>query len=116
MIAIFTESGFTARYLAAERLPIPTVAFSPNTETAHRLSLAFGILPRLVRNVPTSQQQTIEGERILIEEGLAEKGDRIVMIFGSARASGFTNIVNFRILGESLDQKDAPASSQAVSE
>lgn len=114
LIAIFTESGFTARYLAAERLPIPTVAFSPNLATVHRLSLAFGIISRQVQNVPTSQQQTVEGERILLEEGLAQKGDRIVMIFGSARASGFTNIVNFRILGESLDQNDPPTSTQAA--
>lgn len=102
LIAIFTESGFTARYLASERLPIPTVAFTPSKATVDRLSLAFGIVPRLVKNTKTSLQQTLEGEKILLEEGLAKKGDRIVMIFGSTRASGFTNIVNFRNLGESL--------------
>ncbi len=102
LIAIFTESGFTARYLAAERLPIPTIAFTPDTATLNRMALTFGIQGRLVKNSATSLEQTLEGERVLLEEGLAKKGDRIVMIFGSTRASGFTNIVNFRNLGESM--------------
>lgn len=102
LIAIFTETGFTARYLAAERLAIPTIAFTPSQATRDRLALAFGIQARLVKNCKTSLEQTLEGEKILLEEGLAKKGDRIVMIFGSTRASGFTNIVNFRNLGESV--------------
>ncbi len=102
LLATFTESGFTARYLAAERLPIPTVAFTPDPATLNRMTLTFGIQGRLVHNAATSLEQTLEGEKILLEEGLAKKGDRIVMIFGSTRASGFTNIVNLRNLGESM--------------
>lgn len=102
LIAIFTETGFTARYLAAERMPIPTVAFTPSAATLNRMALSFGIQGRLVKNAATSLEQTLEGEKMLLEEGLAKKGDRIVMIFGSTRASGFTNIVNFRNLGESM--------------
>ncbi len=86
LIAIFTETGFTARYLAAERLAIPTIAFTPNAAARDRLALAFGIQARIVKNAKTSIEQTLEGERILLEEGLAKKGDRIVMIFGSTRA------------------------------
>lgn len=102
LIAIFTETGFTARYLAAERLPIPTIAFTPDPKTLNRMALTFGIQGRLVKNAATSLEQTLEGEKILLEDGLAKKGDRIVMIFGSTRASGFTNIVNLRNLGESM--------------
>lgn len=102
LLAIFTETGFTARYLAAERLHIPTIAFTPSTVTLNRMALSFGIQGRLVKNSATSLEQTLEGEKMLLEEGLAKKGDRIVMIFGSTRASGFTNIVNFRNLGESM--------------
>lgn len=102
LIAIFTETGFTARYLAAERLPIPTVAFTPNPATLNRMALTFGVQGRLVKNAATSLEQTLEGEKVLLDDGISKKGDRIVMIFGSTRASGFTNIVNFRNLGESM--------------
>lgn len=98
-IAVFTESGFTARYMAAERLPIPVVAFSPNQHTVQRLALGFGIHSRLVRKAKTSLMMTEEGEKILLREGIAKKGDRVMMVFGTSRAPGFTNIVNIRILG-----------------
>jgi pyruvate kinase len=100
VIAVFTESGFTARYLAAERLPVPTVAFTPNDYTVQRLALAFGIIPRKIKSTRTSMAMTVEGERTLLEGGLAKKGDRAVMVFGTARQQGLTNIVNIRILGE----------------
>ncbi len=100
-VCVFTESGFTARYLSGERLPVPTVVFTPNQTTVQRMSLAFGMLPHRVRTARTSMSMTMEGERILLEEGLAKVGDRVVMVFGSSRSPGFTNIVNIRILGAS---------------
>ncbi|HEX2734790.1 MAG TPA: pyruvate kinase [Polyangiaceae bacterium] len=102
VIAVFTESGFTARYLAAERLPVPTVVFTPNDYTVQRMTLAFGIIPRKVKNARTSLAMTVEGERSLIEEGVAKKGERAVMVFGTSRSPGFTNIVNIRILGDDV--------------
>lgn len=100
LIAVFTESGFTARYISAERLPIPIVGFTPNDYTVHRMAVQFGIIPRKVKAAKTSHAQTIEGEKLLLKEGLAKKGDRIVMVFGSGREAGLTNIVNIRTLGE----------------
>jgi pyruvate kinase len=102
LIAVFTESGFTARYISAERLPVPIVGFTPNDFTVQRMSIQFGIIARKVKAARTSFAQTIEGEKILLKEGLAKKGDRIVMVFGSSRDPGFTNIVNIRNLGENL--------------
>lgn len=103
LIAVFTESGFTARYLSAERLPIPIVGFTPHDATLQRMSLQFGILARKVKPAATSFEQTLEGEAILLREGLAKKGDRIVMVFGSSREAGLTNIVNIRVLGDRHD-------------
>src|SRR5690606_16728059 len=103
LIAVFTESGYTSRYLAGERLPVPVVAFTPHDATISRLALQWGILPRKIKQTRTSQAQTEEGERIIMREGLAKKGDRVVMVFGSTRTAGFTNIVNIRVLGEGAD-------------
>jgi pyruvate kinase len=103
VIAVFTESGFTARYLSGERLPIPMIAFTPNLYTVQRLAMAFGIQARKIKAARTSHAQTLEGERIILEEGIAKKGDRIVMIFGSSPSAGFTNMVHIRTLGETQE-------------
>lgn len=108
LIAVFTESGYTARYMAGERLPIPVIVFSPNDYTVRRMALAFGIRPCLVKKKSTSHALTMAGESQIIDEGLAKKGDRIVMVFGSSRSPGFTNIVNIRIIG---GEEDGPPAS-----
>lgn len=99
LIAVFTESGFTARYISAERLPMPVVGFTPHDYTVQRMSVQFGIIARKVQAAETSYAQTLEGESILLAEGLVKKGDRIVMVFGTSRDPGLTNIVNIRIVG-----------------
>lgn len=103
VVAVFTESGYTARYIAGERLPIPVVVFSPNEYTVNRMSLAYGIRAKKLKAKKTSLALTFDGEKTLLKDGLAKKGDRTVMVFGSSRSPGFTNIVNIRILGADLE-------------
>ena len=43
---------------------------------------------------------TLEGERVLVERGIAKVGDRVVIVVGSSRKKGLTNIMNIRTLGE----------------
>lgn len=107
-IAVFTESGFTARYLSGERLPVPTIVFTPNDSTLHRMALAYGIIPRKVKTARTSIAMTVEGERTLIDEGFVTDGDRVVMVFGSSRSPGLTNIVNIRVIGDEPEPSRRP--------
>ena len=98
-ICVFTESGATARHIAGERIPIPVVAFTPHDETVQRLALSWGIIPRKVGELDSSYERTLEGEKILLAEKLAKKGDRVVMVFGSTKDAGITNIMHVRTLG-----------------
>ena len=98
LIAVFTESGQTARLVASERTPTRIVAFSPYQEAAQRLALVWGVVALKVSRSRTSHEMTLEGERMLRETKLAKKGDRIVVVFGSSRARGATNTMAIRSL------------------
>lgn len=98
LIAVFTDSGATALNMACERSSTPIWAFTPNEETVQRLSLTWGVNARKIDKCTTSQEETLEGEKYLRDHGIAEKGDRIVVIFGTTRDVGMTNVMNIRTL------------------
>ena len=96
LIAVFTESGATAQLLSAEMTPVRVVAFSPFQETVQRLSLTWGVSAMKVSRTRTSKEMTLDGERQLRDLGLVKRGDRVVVVFGTSRRQGITNIMNIR--------------------
>ena len=98
-IAVFTDSGATARHLAGERLSTPVWAFTPHDETVQRLALSWGVNARqLGQGSSNTYEETLEGERFLLREGIVQPGDRIVVVFGTTRDPGMTNVMQFRTL------------------
>jgi pyruvate kinase len=63
-----------------------------------RLSLVWGVQAFRVSRTRTSHEMTLEGERILVERKLCKVGDAIVVLFGSSRQQGLTNIMHIRTL------------------
>src|ERR1700720_3404454 len=51
VIAVFTETGFTARLVSKHRPRRPIIAFSTIQETRRRLSLYWGVVPRTINEV-----------------------------------------------------------------
>lgn len=98
-IAVFTESGRTAVLMAGERAMTPVFAFSPHLRTLQRLSLVWGVSALKVSRFRTSHEMTLDGERVLRERKLVRKGSRIVLVSGSIRQSGLTNMMHIRTLG-----------------
>ncbi len=99
VIAVFSESGATAQVVAAERSPTRIVVFTPFQRTVRRLALVWGVRALKVSRARTSHEMTLEGERLLQEHGMASVGDRIVVVVGSSRQKGLTNVMNIRTLG-----------------
>jgi pyruvate kinase len=98
VIAVFTESGATARHLSGERISTRVWAFTPHDETVQRLALSWGVNARTIPKGATSHEDTLEGERVLTNEGIVQKGDRLVVVFGASRDSGMTNMMHIRTL------------------
>jgi pyruvate kinase len=96
LIAVYTETGTTARMLAGERPPTHIVAFTPSQRTMQKLALIWGIVARKIKPGRTSHELTLDGDRIMREQGLVKPGDRIVQIAGQIRRSGLTNTMCIR--------------------
>ena len=98
VIAVFSESGGTARAIAAERASTMVVAFTPFQRTVQRLALVWGVQAFRVGDARTSHGMTVEGERILRERKMAAPGENVVIVVGSSRKQGLTNIMHIRTL------------------
>ncbi|RKI57889.1 pyruvate kinase [Corallococcus sp. AB049A] len=83
LIAAFTLSGVTARLLAHYRPTVPIVAFSPNQEVRRRLSLLWGVVPRVLEPIQETETMLRRVEEELVSRGLARRGDRVVVVFGA---------------------------------
>ena len=96
LIAVYTETGTTARVLAGERPPTHIVALTPSQRALQRLALIWGIVARKIPPGRTSNELTLNGDRIMREERLVKPGDRIVQVAGTIRQSGLTNTMSIR--------------------
>ena len=96
-----TDSGFTARLVSKFRPRIPIIAFTPETRTLNRMCLYWGVKPKLM-SPPTGTDKMIrEVERLLVEEGLVKKGERVVITASSPLlGSGKTNLLQLQRIGE----------------
>jgi pyruvate kinase len=83
VIAAFTLSGFTARLLSHYRPTVPIVAFSPNQEVRRKLSLLWGVVPRVLEPVDGTEEMVRRVEEELLSRGLAQRGDRVVIVYGA---------------------------------
>ena len=72
------------------------VAFTPSQRTMQKLALIWGIVARKIKPGRTSHELTLDGHRIMREQGLVKPGDRIVQIAGQIRRSGLTNTMCIR--------------------
>ncbi|MEK7744167.1 MAG: pyruvate kinase, partial [Elusimicrobiota bacterium] len=93
-IAVFTESGTTARLISQYRPPCPIVGFSTVQGTRRRLGLIWGVLPRRIGRVRSIHDLARTAERRLLEEGLARVGD-LVGIFQSGAYARAASPLNF---------------------
>ncbi len=82
VIVCFTSSGFTARTVASYRPSVPIFAVTPEPETFRQLALVWGVVPSLVEHFPTYDDMLPVARLRLVELGLAERGDRVVVTAG----------------------------------
>ena len=82
VIACFTSSGFTARTVASFRPSVPIVAVTPEPDTYRALALVWGVTPVLVDRVPNYDAMILVARAALLEQGLVQVGDRVVVTAG----------------------------------
>jgi pyruvate kinase len=93
-IAVFTETGSSARLVSKYRPRAPIIGFSANFETRRRMGLLWGVLPRTISDVADIDHLVKAAEKRMLAEGLVQKGDIVGIVAGTPlRASGTTNLM-----------------------
>jgi pyruvate kinase len=81
-VIVFTKSGFSARVVAARRPGVPIVVLTDQARTYRQLALVWGVVPFLVPHADTYEQMAATARRLLLAEGIAKSGDRVVVTAG----------------------------------
>jgi pyruvate kinase len=99
-IVAFTHSGYTARLLSKYRPRVPVLAFTPSEEVMRRMSLYWGVVPMRMRLLKSTDAVFDAVETILLESGLARKGESVVITASTPiGGEGKTNIMKLHRLG-----------------
>jgi pyruvate kinase len=99
-IVAFTESGTTARLLSKYRPHADIYAFTPIVETYRRMAMYGGVIPVMIDRVNSTDDMIAAAEARLLEDGLIEHGEGVVMVAGvppNLRAS--TNLMKLHVIG-----------------
>jgi len=100
-IAVFTETGRTARLVSHFRPRCPIVAFSTNQKTRRSLALLWGVQPRKIQRLNDIDALAKVAEWRLVEEGFAKKGDIVGVVAGvPLSVAGSTNMVKLHTVGQ----------------
>jgi pyruvate kinase len=100
VIAVFTETGSSARLISKYRSPRPVIAFSPNQDTRRQISLFWGVTPRRSAAIRSVASMAAHAERRLLEEGLVRRGDIVGIVGGIPfGVGGTTNFMQLHVVG-----------------
>jgi pyruvate kinase len=100
-VVAFTESGGTARLVSKYRPRARIIGFTPNPRTLRRMAIMWGVEPQEFGRLESTDEMIAHAERVLVELGIVEHGDRVAMAAGippNRRAS--TNLLKLHSIGE----------------
>jgi pyruvate kinase len=99
-IALFTESGATARQLSKYHPTAPIFALSPIDITINRLNLLWGTTPIRCPKVNSTEALVEVAENLLEQHGYVRNREVIAIVAGTRTKSGSTNFLRLHVLGE----------------
>jgi len=98
-IVVLTRSGMTAKIMSNFRPSVPILALSNNQSALHRLSLYWGVYPSFLERMIGIKEQLTILETYLKKNGFVRSGDKIVLIAGSTKERGGTNLLRLHEIG-----------------
>ena len=114
-IAVFTETGNTARMISKYRPRVPIYALSHNGPVCNRMNLLWGVHPVQRREEARSAEDMVNtAERELLDHGHLKPGEVLGVVAGTQMASGSTNLMRLHTvpLPEAGRNGDRPSTRQ----
>lgn len=99
-VVAFTQSGYTARLLCKYRPSVPIVAFAPDEEVRRRMCLYWGVMPKIMRPLKSTDAVFSEVEKTLLGEKMAKPGESVVITASTPiGGAGKTNMMKLHRVG-----------------
>ncbi|CFX29289.1 Pyruvate kinase [Candidatus Filomicrobium marinum] len=101
-IVCYTATGSTARRVARERPNLPVIALTPVPETAHQLSVVWGLHSIVLDADPdTTSDMTRKACQIAFSQGFAKPGEGVLITGGVPLGTpGTTNMIRIAYINE----------------
>lgn len=100
-IAVFTETGTTARLLSKHHPVPPIFALSNSEKVVRRMSLLWGVTPVQCQKMQHTDQMVDTAEHLLMEAGHVREGQILGMVAGTRTKTGSTNFMRLHTVGDS---------------
>ena len=100
--AVFTDSGLMARRLSSLRHNQRIIALTHRPEVLCELSLIWAVEPLLITPAPSTEEMLKVGEKALLEAGMVDKGETIVVMAGRLSGLGLSSSVTIYTVSGSL--------------
>jgi pyruvate kinase len=81
-VACFTMQGQTAWLMSKIRPRVPVMAFTPQLETARRMTFMWGIRPEIVPFVNSVEEMLDHVDAALMRSEVVQVGDQVVLVCG----------------------------------
>ncbi|MCR5536883.1 MAG: pyruvate kinase PykF [Succinivibrio sp.] len=98
LIVVATEHGRTARTIRKYFPSAFILALSPHEKVVKQLCLVRGVIPRLVKRINSTDEFFSQAIEIAKELGLAQEGEKIVLVNGALSADGSANTMSVHTL------------------
>jgi len=95
-IAVFTQTGRTARLMSKTLPRVPILGFTPNQRTFRRMTLYWGVFPLMVPFANTMEEMLAHVDAAMIESTPIKPGQQVVVISGFP--VGERSLPNFALL------------------
>ncbi len=100
-LAVFSESGRSVRLVSKYKPNIEILGLTDKPAAWRRMSLCWGVLPKLAKKTWHSDRMLHETDLLLQETGVVKRGDVLVILFGTETGvSGSINSMRLLRVGE----------------
>jgi pyruvate kinase len=114
-IAVFTETGNTARMISKYRPKVPIYAFTHIAPVVERMNLFWGVRPVACRQARSAEEMVTMAEQELVMRGVLKPKDVLGVVAGTRQASGSTNLMRLHVVtSEEADRIAYPAKPRSA--
>jgi pyruvate kinase len=116
-IAVYTETGTTARLISKYRPQAEIYGFSYIPPVCNRMNLLWGVNPICVDHTPSVEDMVSGAEQELMKQNIVAPGDVMGIVAGTRTTSGSTNFMRLHMVGSGDDAQVARGThNRAISE